>query len=121
MNKENNKLINMLSDLSEGNPGGLSVLIELVRDPIGYCYLKWLEVHNIKGPKIWVAYKDMFNHDIGKLMVWMDGQMKNPAKVYEILQYDGKCTKCKKKAYVAAIVPDFKEYLCYRCRNEMDG
>jgi hypothetical protein len=43
----------LITEMSEGNPGALSVLVELDLDLI-----LDLDDMNIRGPQIWVGYKD---------------------------------------------------------------
>jgi len=52
-------------ELAKGNPGAVTVLVELIR--INPLLLETLEELNIRGPQIWVAYKDWAKMDMNKL------------------------------------------------------
>ena len=60
------KIIN----LSAGNPGALTVLCELVNhDPIlNIVTIAMIEALKIKGPSIWMLYKDVCGKKIDKTM-----------------------------------------------------
>lgn len=57
--------------MSEGNPGALRVLCELVKsDPMtGMVDVLHLDDMNIRGSQIWVGYKDYCREDIEKFRV----------------------------------------------------
>ncbi len=58
-------MIEVLRTLSEGNPGALSVLIEVLNGDLeGLSDIHILDDMNIRGPQIWVAYKDVCKQDI---------------------------------------------------------
>lgn len=53
--------------MSEGNPGGLNVLVQAVKklDPVrNIAFLMHLEDMNIRGSQIWVGYKDCCDCDL---------------------------------------------------------
>jgi len=51
--------------MCEGNPGGLTVLMDLVnRKPMGFMYLLHLDDMNMRGSQIWCAYKDVCGEDM---------------------------------------------------------
>ena len=52
--------------MSEGNPGALNVLMELLKrdDPAALMTLLSLDDMNMRGPQIWVGYKDHCESDI---------------------------------------------------------
>ena len=59
--------------LSENNPGALSVLKEMWSAPLIdevniRRALGTLEAYDIKGPKIWIVYKDLCKEDIGQFI-----------------------------------------------------
>lgn len=59
--------IDALVTMSEGNPGGLTVLTDLLggEDMImGMAYVFWLDEMDMRGAQIWVAYKDWAGQDI---------------------------------------------------------
>lgn len=51
--------------LSEGNPGAISVLVKLLEaGPLGFMDILHLDDMGMKGPQIWVAWKDHCKQDI---------------------------------------------------------
>lgn len=52
-------------DLAEGNPGAVRTLVELVetQDDASDLFRKLTE-HDIRGPLVWVGYKDHCDEDI---------------------------------------------------------
>lgn len=74
------KLTDLLVNLSEGNPGALNVLVRLVEDPIFqidglFETIQLLIENNIKGPKLWMLFKDRHCEDwvsfAQELMGWV--------------------------------------------------
>lgn len=78
----NQPLGTSIYDMSEGNPGALNVLIQLIgkedknkskeeaekRTIQGLIYLSTLDELEIYGSNIWICYKDICNQDINKLI-----------------------------------------------------
>ena len=61
----NNSVLDILMTMSEGNPGAANVLMELMNNySAGFMLILNLDDMNIRGPQIWVAYKDHCNCDI---------------------------------------------------------
>jgi hypothetical protein len=58
--------MDLLMTMSEGNPGALRVLSEMLTDPIGFMQVLSLDDMNIRGTQIWVGYKDYCGEDILK-------------------------------------------------------
>ena len=58
----------VLVQMSEGNPGAITVLMELLKrdDPAALMTLLSLDDMNMRGPQIWVGYKDHCGEDIEK-------------------------------------------------------
>ena len=52
-------------ELAKGNPGAFTVLVELIL--INPLLLEILEELDIRGPQIWVAFKDWAKKDMNKL------------------------------------------------------
>lgn len=51
--------------MAEGNPGALTVLMQLVKDdPMGFMDVLNLDDMDMRGPQIWIAYKDHCKGDI---------------------------------------------------------
>ena len=61
----------MAAIMSEGNPGALSVICQILQaDPLeGFMTLLNLDDMNIRGSQIWLGYKDHCREDI-KLFIW---------------------------------------------------
>lgn len=66
----NENLQEMIVKLAEGNPGGLTVLMELYKEQeIGVIgTFLHLDDMNIRGSQLWVAYKDYCKKDLSKLI-----------------------------------------------------
>jgi hypothetical protein len=59
--------VDMAVKMSEGNPGALSVLIQLMEMGMdGFMVIMHLDDMNIRGSQIWVGYKDFCGEDIEK-------------------------------------------------------
>lgn len=55
-----------LIQMSEGNPGAVSVLVQLIKDdPMGFIDVLNLDDMGMRGSQIWIAYKDHCKEDIG--------------------------------------------------------
>ena len=50
--------------MSEGNPGALSVIVALLKDPLGVGVILRLDAAGIRGPAIWVGYNDHCKRDL---------------------------------------------------------
>lgn len=53
--------------MSEGNPGALNVLIELLKDEMGLIDILNLDDMGMRGSQIWVAYKNHCKCDLEAL------------------------------------------------------
>lgn len=59
----------MLQKMSEGNPGALTALTEVMNEvgPMKFMnFVMQLDLRRIYGSKIWIGYKDFCNHDAQK-------------------------------------------------------
>lgn len=55
--------------MSEGNPGGLTVLCEMMKkDPMNMFVILHLDDMNMRGSQIWVGYKDYCKEDLNKFI-----------------------------------------------------
>lgn len=54
----------MIVEMSEGNPGALSVLAGLFKEPEDLVVILGLDDMNIRGTQIWVAFKDFADRDL---------------------------------------------------------
>lgn len=50
--------------MSDGNPGALTALTELIQDPDGFKLLMKLDMLGVRGPDIWRLYKDECGGDV---------------------------------------------------------
>lgn len=59
-------VMDVVVKMSEGNPGGLSVLTEILKkEPTdGFFTILTLDDMNIRGTQIWIGYKDHCNSDL---------------------------------------------------------
>lgn len=59
-------LQDIIIKMSEGNPGALTALVEVVKaDPVmGFMDLLHLDDMGMRGPQIWVAFKDHCKQDL---------------------------------------------------------
>lgn len=62
------KPTDVIFKLSEGNPGAVNVLMQLFQDgPTGFLNILCLDDMNMRGPQIWVAFKDFAGEDLETL------------------------------------------------------
>ncbi len=66
--KLNDNFMNSIIKMSEGNPGGLRVLLDLMNKELGLIYILGLDDMNIRGWQIWFGYKDHCNSNIEKFI-----------------------------------------------------
>ena len=70
-------IMDMMMVMSEGNPGALTVLMQMMQDPRSTLDILLLDSLDIRGSKIWMLYSDSCNKDMGKfertLMVLRSG------------------------------------------------
>ena len=57
-------LLDTIVLLSEGNPGALRVLADLAREDHGFMRVLDVDDMNMRGPQIWVAFKDHCKQDM---------------------------------------------------------
>ena len=65
----NEDMMGILTTMSEGNPGAATVLSELLKanDPItGMALVFKLDEMNMRGPQVWIGYKDHCGQDLDK-------------------------------------------------------
>jgi len=72
--------IDVLTTMSEGNPGALVVLMKLLKetervDPLsalgGLGTIMWMDTLDIYGPRIWMLYKDVCGENIEKTVLML--------------------------------------------------
>lgn len=59
-------VMDMMMVMSEGNPGVLTVLIEMMQDPKGFLDILLLDTLDIRGSKIYKLYSDSCGKNEGK-------------------------------------------------------
>jgi len=64
----NESLMDILFKLSEGNPGAITVLMQMLKQPLGFLQILHLDDMNMWGSQIWVGYKYYCGQDIVKFM-----------------------------------------------------
>ncbi len=62
----NMSLMDMMMVMSQGNPGALTVLMQMMENPNGILDIVLLDSLDIRGSKIWMLYSDSCNQDMGK-------------------------------------------------------
>ena len=91
---------NVLISMAEGNPGALSVCLQLFQDApridpdnklAGLGYLLNLDTLGIYGPRIWMLYKDVCGQDLTKtcaiLRAWQLGNIRQSEILHAIDNY----------------------------------
>lgn len=68
-------MINELADISQGNPGALSLLLRITEeysDMVSICIMSDFRKRNLLGPEIWGLYKDVHEEDFDAFVkdVW---------------------------------------------------
>lgn len=59
-------MMDMMMVMSEGNPGALTVLMQMLQSPKGLLDILLLDSLDIRSGKIWMLYSDCSNKDMGK-------------------------------------------------------
>lgn len=68
-------VMDMMLIMSEGNPGALSVLAKIMKDdPTGFGTVLHLDDMNIRGPQIWLGFKDFAGEDLDKFTEAVSGR-----------------------------------------------
>lgn len=62
----NMSFVEMMSVMSEGNPGALTVLMQMQQYKNGMLYILLLDSLDIRGSKIWMLYSDSCDKNVGK-------------------------------------------------------
>ncbi len=68
----NMSMMDMLMVMSEGNPGALTVLMNMLNDPMGFIKVLTLDSLGIRGSKIWMLYKDCSGESMDKFYKTLD-------------------------------------------------
>jgi hypothetical protein len=113
-------MMSALMKMCEGNPGGLNVLMELVRqvpciDPAcalgGLHYVLQLDDLGLYGPKIWMLFKDVCGQKIEGIVVlfraWQLGHL-SATELRRIIDEDEPYDWKPLVALIRADVPEFK-------------
>jgi hypothetical protein len=60
----------LVTTMAEGNPGAISVMVQIIQNESGNGLLDLLNFDdmNMRGPQIWVAYKDVCGQNIDLLL-----------------------------------------------------
>lgn len=59
-------MMDMMMVMSEGNPGALTILMQMLQSPKGLLDILLLDSLDIRSGKIWMLYSDCSNKDMGK-------------------------------------------------------
>ena len=60
--------IDLIVMMSEGNPGAVKVLADIMQTKNGLLTVLTLDDMNIRGTQVWVGYKDHCGQDINRFM-----------------------------------------------------
>ena len=60
--------MDIMFKLSEGNPGAINVMGQMLQEEVGFLYILSLDDMNMWGSQIWVGYKDYCGEDIKKFI-----------------------------------------------------
>ena len=88
----NSTVMDIIVTMSEGNPGAIRVLSEIIQRPggEGLILILGLDDMNVRGSQVWVGYKDHCGEDIdafAKAIKTRDPEM--VAKINEQCSYSG--------------------------------
>ena len=61
------ELKELVIEMAQGNPGAVSVLVQLAQQPGGALDILELKRQDCRGPLIWIRYKDVCGEDIAAL------------------------------------------------------
>ena len=59
-------IMDLMMVMSEGNPGALTVLMQMIQDPRGSMDILLLDTLDIRGSKVWMLYSDSCGKNEGK-------------------------------------------------------
>lgn len=59
-------MMDMMMVMSEGNPGAITVLMQMMQDPRSILDILLLDSLDIRGSKIWMLYSDSCGKNVGK-------------------------------------------------------
>lgn len=60
--------LDLVSTMAEGNPGAVTVLVDLLKQPNGELLVFGLDDMNIRGTQIWVGYKNYCDCNVNKFV-----------------------------------------------------
>lgn len=75
-----NTAIDLAVKLSEGNPGAATVLRELMWYSKWFEMLQYMERTGLKGPAIWILYKDTYHRNIEEFVKHLSHEMAKDAE-----------------------------------------
>jgi len=61
-------VMDVMTVMCEGNPGALTVIIEMMKNPDGLIYLLHLDDMNIRGSQIWIGFKYYCGQDLKRFI-----------------------------------------------------
>ena len=59
-------IMDLMMVMSEGNPGALTVLMQMIQAPRGFMDILLLDTLDIRGSKVWMLYSDSCGKNEGK-------------------------------------------------------
>lgn len=74
-------IVEIMVEVSDGNPGAVTALAEMMNeDPVA---LFAIQDSGLKGPQLWLAYKDYGEYDAQKTLHAIESEDEELAKVLE--------------------------------------
>lgn len=79
---KNDSTLEAVVKMAEGNPGAINVLMEMLKDEEinGALAIYWMDQLQIRGWRIWFAFKDCCEQDLHKLFECLLSQDKDMLK-----------------------------------------
>lgn len=87
-------IMDLMTLMCEGNPGALTVIIEIMKREDGFLYLCHLDDMNVRGSQIWIGFKYHCGQDVNRFIECIKHRDEDMiAKINEMNQGQGDCWK----------------------------
>ncbi len=73
----NDTILSATTKMAEGNPGALTILMEILKKEMGKITILHLDDLQIRGWKIWYAFKDYCHQDLEKFITLVNERNKD--------------------------------------------
>lgn len=105
----NMNFMDVITVLAEGNPGAVTVLASMLKNPDGLFHMLHLDDMNIRGSQIWIGYKYYCEQDLGRFTKCiLDRDAGMVAKINEMNQEQGDCWRAVTSGASFGERPTFK-------------